>query len=220
MVHESMITPMPNGMSFEEAAALPEALLTVYLNLFKLGGLQKGQSVLVHGGSSGVGSFAISLLKANGNRVFATASSEEKIRFCRNLGADFVFSYQDNYANSIIEMGGVDLVLDMFGGEHTANSMRCLRFAGKLICIAASQGRVVNIDLAMVLKNNLQIQGSTLRNKSLQEKAELTHAAMQLYGELAMPKPTIDSVYELADYEKAFAKLMERRQMGKIVLKM
>lgn len=213
---------IPPGLDLTVAAALPEALITCWLNLVELGNMSRGQSVLIHGGSSGIGSFAIQLAKAYACKVYATVGHSSKFDFCRRLGADQVFDYsQDTFVKVIREHGGVDIVLDILAGEHLNQNISCLNSGGKLMLIAVMSGSEVQINAAAVLMKNLSIIGSTLRTKNIvQKQALIANAIKHVYPfiESQKIKPAIDLIYNIEDYEKAFERMCSRQNQGKILM--
>lgn len=222
-VYPEEILPLPKNIELTRAAALPECLLTCWLNIFKLGKLKRGQSILVHGGSSGIGSFAIQLAKAFDCTVYTTVGNEIKKDFCLSLGADKVFNYQtENYAEAIKSAGGVNLVLDILGGSHLNNNLKCLTMHGRLALIAVMSGSKAEINSASILMKNLTIVGSTLRSKSLRDKKALikqaTHNVYPLL-ETGAIRPKIDLIFDIGDFQLAFSRLKERLNLGKILIK-
>ena len=171
--------PIPSGYTLAEAAALPEVMFTVWSNLFDRGRLQAGESVLVHGGSSGIGTAAIQLARARGARVFATAGSEEKCRACETLGAERCIDYRHaDFAPVIKELTadrGVDVVLDMVGGEYVNRNLDVLGMDGRLVQIGVLGGARATINLMAVLQRRLIITGSTLRARPVAEKGDIAH---------------------------------------------
>jgi tumor protein p53-inducible protein 3 len=222
-VHEDMLLTIPDRLSFEEAAAIPEAFYTAYLNLFELGGLEAGETVLVHSGGSGVGTAAILLAKSRGSKVIATAGEERKIELCRQLGADQVFHYKtENFAERILETSnGVDLILDTIGGSHLSRNIESLAPKGRLVLIGLLGGGKGEINLSHVLTKNISILGSTLRSKSLQEKIMLTRKmkteVMPLFGSGKL-RPAVDSIFPVAGVEQAHQYMLANKNFGKIIL--
>ncbi len=177
---EGQCLPVPENLTMIEAAALPEALATVWANLFEAGGLKTGETALIHGGSSGIGSFAIQMGKLHGAKIFATAGTAEKCEVCRKLGADLVINHREqDFVAEILRATkgrGVDVVLDMVGGDYVPRNLEALAPRGRHVSIATQKGRSVSIDLRLVMQKQLVITGSTLRARPPQEKARLLRA--------------------------------------------
>lgn len=165
--------PIPKGWDFSEAASLPETVFTVWHNVFQRGDLKKGENFLVHGGSSGIGITAIQLAKAFGANVFTTAGTAEKCRACTNLGADVCINYNEEDFEEKLKQNGVDLVLDMVGGDYTSKNLRLLNPDGRLVYINGMKGGKGEFDIWEVMRKRLTITGSTLRPRSNGFKAEL-----------------------------------------------
>ncbi|TSD83380.1 NAD(P)H-quinone oxidoreductase [Mycobacterium sp. KBS0706] len=217
--------PVPKGLSAAEAAGLPETLFTVWTNVFERGRLQTGERFLVHGGSSGIGTTAIQLAKAWGAIVFATAGSAEKCRACLDLGADVAIDYREqDFATVIKEKTGgrgVDLILDMVGGDYIARNIDTLAVDGRQVSIAFLKGAKVEIDLQKVMAKRLTLTGSTLRPRSVAEKGAIA-AALQAEVwpliEAGRVKPVIHATFPLARAAEAHALMESSAHVGKIVL--
>jgi tumor protein p53-inducible protein 3 len=221
----SMLMPIPRRLSFAEAAAIPEAWFTAYLNLFHEGGLKAGERVLVHAAASGVGTAAIQLAKRAGASVVATARSAEKCGALLALGADLaVDTSRQEFLSRIEQTFGkesVDLVLDSVGGPLLAPNLRALRRGGRVVLIASMAGHSAEIDLNVVLANHLRIIGSTLRSRPLEEKAALTAAfARDVLPGLADGSllPVVDRSYPLREAAEAHRRMAANENVGKIVL--
>jgi putative PIG3 family NAD(P)H quinone oxidoreductase len=218
--------PIPSGLTLDQAASLPENVFTVWNNVFDRARLVAGETLLVHGGSSGIGLTAIQLGKCFGAAVIATAGNREKVVFCRDIGADHAIDYrtQDFVAEvaSITDGRGVDVVLDMVGGDYLERNLACLAFEGRLAQIAFLKGSRVDIDLRPLMLRRLSITGSTLRASPFARKAEIANSLREkvwpLYqrGEI---KPVIHATYPLADAAKAHALMESSAHLGKIMLK-
>jgi len=217
--------PVPAGMDMIQAAALPETFFTVWTNLFDRGQFRLGDTVLVHGGSSGIGTTAIQIAKAFGARVFTTAGSTEKCAACVELGADRAINYKtEDYAAVVLELTGglgADIILDMVGGEYVMRNISCMAVAGRHVSIAFLQGSKVTLNLLPVLQKRLILTGSPLRPRSIAEKGQI---AGELLGN-AWPmlangriKPVIDSSYPLEKAAEAHARMESSQHIGKIVL--
>ena len=220
-----MLLPIPSNFSFEEAATIPEAIYTSYLNLVVEGKLQKGETVLIHSGAGGVGSTAIQLAKSLGATVIATCGSEEKIKFCKSVGADVVVNYKEvNLENKLKEIHpeGYDLVFDTIGGEYTNLHVNLLKTNGRWILIGLLGGIEAKIDFSKFLTKNILLKSSTLRNKPLSFKVNLTNQIkkniLPLYN-TGKIRPVVDKIYPIEKAEEAHKFMEENRVKGKIVLK-
>src|SRR6185312_11372982 len=217
--------PVPRGLSMIQASALPETYFTVWTNLFQRGRLQAGESVLVHGGSSGIGLTAIQLAKARGARVMTTVGNAEKMEACRRLGADVAINYHDEDFVQVVarETGGkgVDVVLDMVGGDYIPRNIRCLALEGRLVQIAFLQGSRVDLDAMPIMLRRLTFTGSTLRARSVQQKAELAasvEANVWPILESGRCLPVIHRMFSLAEARAAHELMESSRHIGKIIL--
>jgi putative PIG3 family NAD(P)H quinone oxidoreductase len=222
-VPTAMLMPVPDHWSFVEAAAVPEVFLTAYLNLFVEAGLQAGEAALVHGGASGVGTAAIQLARAAGCRVFATAGSSEKIRVCRELGAELAVNYQEeDFAERVKAAGGVDVVLDMVGKDYLEGNLEVLNLGGRLVFIATLSGSRAEIDIRKLMAKRLMLKGSTLRARPLAEKAAMLEGFMARFwqplvgGEI---RPVIDTVLPVEEAQRAHEIMRNNENIGKIILK-
>jgi NADPH2:quinone reductase len=222
---EAQCLPVPDGFSMVEAAAVPETFFTVWTNVFDRGRLRAGESFLVHGGSSGIGTPAIQLATAFGARVFATAGSAEKCKACEDLGADRAINYRaEDFVEVINEATGgkgVDVVLDMVGGDYIPRSIKIMAVEGRHVSIAFLRGAKVELNVEPVMRKRLTLTGSTLRPRSVAEKAAI---AAQL-GEKVWPllakgeiKPVIYKTFPLAEAAAAHALMESSEHIGKIVL--
>ena len=217
--------PMPQGLSMIEAAALPETFFTVWTNVFERGGLKSGESFLVHGGTSGIGTTAIQLAKAFGASVFTTVGSAEKAAACVKLGADLAINYNDTDFVEAIKTfthgKGVDVILDMVGGDYTGRNYFAAAIEGRIVQIAFMKGPKVSVDLRPLMMKRLHHTGSTLRPRSNAEKAAIALALFKNVWpllEAGQCKPLIDSVFPLKDATKAHERMETSQHMGKIVL--
>ncbi|WP_316013516.1 NAD(P)H-quinone oxidoreductase [Roseobacter sp. HKCCA0434] len=217
--------PVPKGYSWEQAAALCETFFTVWINVFDRGALQAGETLLVHGGTSGIGTTAIQLAKARGARVVTTAGSEEKCARCRELGADLAINYHEadfvKEAKSLTEGRGVDLVLDMVGGDYIPRNIRALAEDGRLAMIAFLGGPKAEVNFAQVMVKRLTLTGSTLRPRSDLVKADIARALEAEVWPLldaGTVAPVMDSTFSLADAAKAHARMESSEHIGKIIL--
>jgi len=220
---EAHALPIPAGMSLREAACLPETCFTVWSNMVTRGGLQAGERFLVHGGTSGIGTTAIQIARALGARVFATAGSDEKARFCEELGAERGINYHDEDFVTILKAeGGADLILDMVGGAYLPRNIRALADDGRLLQIAFLQGPKVEVNFAEMMTRRLTLTGSTLRPQSDQAKARIAQAVETHVWPLITRgalRPVIDSEFALTEAAKAHWRIESPGHIGKIVLK-
>jgi tumor protein p53-inducible protein 3 len=224
-VPAGMAIRIPDRLSFEEAAAIPEAFLTAFLNLFTFGRLEGGDSVLIHAGASGVGTAAIQLARAGGARVLITAGSDEKLVRCRELGAEVAIHYKrESFRERVAEATarrGVNLILDFVGAPYWDDNLASLALDGRLACIGMLGGTRGQIDIGPILAKRLTIVGAALRRLPLPQKTALTEAFVAFAlprfesGEL---RPVVDSVYPLAQAAEAHRYMESNRNIGKIVL--
>jgi NADPH:quinone reductase len=217
--------PVPKGLTDIEAASLPETFFTVWSNVFDRGRLQAGETLLVQGGTSGIGVTAIQLAKALGATVIATAGSDAKCAACLALGADHAINYktQDFQAEALrlTDGRGVDVVLDMVAGGYVAKEVQCLAEDGRLVIIAVQGGVQSEINAGLVLRRRLTITGSTLRPRPLAFKQAIAQACLQKVWpllEAGRIKPVVHSVFAAADAAKAHALMETNQHVGKIVL--
>lgn len=217
--------PIPQNLTFNQAAALPETFFTVWSNLFDRAQLVTGETVLIHGGSGGIGTTAIQMAKAFGVKVFVTAGSDEKCRVCAELGASVTINYHENDFSQVVleatQNRGVDVILDIIGAAYFAQNMRSLAFDGRLVHIALQQGLKTELNLLPVMLKRLTITGSTLRAREDQFKANI---AKKLYHyvwpmlEEGKIKPIIHAILPLKEAYYAHELIESRAHIGKIVL--
>jgi len=214
--------PIPKGLSLIEAAALPETVFTVWANVFESGALRPGETLLVHGGASGIGTTAIQMAKAHGARVFATAGDDEKCRLCEKLGAERGINYRSEDFEAIArEAGGADVILDIVGAPYLAKNINAAKPLGRIVMIAQLQGAHAEINLALVMFKRLTLTGSTLRSRAVEEKARIAREVERHvwpWIEAGKVKPVIDSTFPLAEAEAAHARLQGGAHAGKIML--
>lgn len=223
--HDTHCLPMPQGLTMEEAAGLPETYFTVWANLFQIGGLKKDERVLVHGGASGIGTTAIQLGRAFGAAVFATAGSEAKCSACVKLGAEAAINYlRQDFVQEIraLTPHGVNVVLDIVGGPYTARNIECLVMHGRLVQIAVQQGAEATINLAKIMQKRLIMTGSTMRPRSIAEKAQIArdleaHVWPLLAG--GEVKVIVDRVFPFTQVAEAHRYLEAGAHIGKVILK-
>jgi len=224
VVPQDLLMPVPLGWTFAQAAALPEVFYTAFLNVFLEAHLDKGEWVLIHGGASGVGTAAIQLVKHAGSNVVVTASSEEKLAMCRNLGADITINYQEQDFAKVIgdsEAGGIDVALDIVGAPYLAQHLEVLNTNGRLVVIATLGGKQAELDLRALMGKRIAIKGSTLRSRPLHEKVHIKEQFMKRFWRLIEQgaiHPVIDSIYPIADVDAAHEHMRQNRNIGKIVL--
>ncbi len=219
------ILPVPKGLSMVEAAALPETFFTVWTNLFERGHLRPGESVLIHGGSSGIGTTAIQLAKAFGARIFTTAGSLDKCRACETLGADVAIEYKrEDFAEVIRQKTsgrGVDVILDMVGGDYFQRNINSLAVEGRLVNIAYQRGAQVEVNFNPVMRNRLTITGSTLRPRTVEQKGAIAAALREKVWPLierGTVRPQIFRTFPLAEAAEAHRLLESSDHIGKVVL--
>jgi putative PIG3 family NAD(P)H quinone oxidoreductase len=217
--------PLPGGFSMVEGAALPETFFTVWSNVFDRGRLQPGETFLVHGGSSGIGTTAIQLAHAFGARVFATAGSADKCAACQRLGAERAINYRAEDFAAVVQGltagKGVDVVLDMVGGDYVAKNIDCLALDGRHVSIAFLKGGAVTLDLYPVMRKRLTLTGSTLRPRSLADKAAVAaRLREQVWPKLEAGsiRPLVYQTFALAEADQAHALMESGEHIGKIVL--
>lgn len=225
LAHESHALPVPHGFNAIEAAGLPETFFTVWTNVFERGALKGGETFLVHGGSSGIGTTAIQLAKMFGARVFTTAGSPEKCAACLELGAEAAFNYhtQDFVAEvkALTENRGVDVLLDMVGGDYIPRNIELMARDGRIVSIAFLNGSVAKVNFMPIMLKRLTLTGSTLRPRSITEKAGIADALREKVWPLlntGRVKPLIDATFPLADAAKAHTLMEKSTHIGKIIL--
>ena len=221
----AQVLPVPNGLTMIQAASLPETFFTVWSNVYDRARLAPGESFLVQGGSSGIGVTAIQMAAATGNRVFATAGSDEKVAACVRLGAEKAFNYKtQDWAAELWKLTGkkgVNVVLDMVGGDYVQKNLRSLASDGRMSQIAFLQSSVVEIDMRLIMMKRLVVTGSTLRASPSSRKVALAQALREkvwpLFGEGKL-KVVIAQTYPLAEAAKAHALMESGTLIGKIAL--
>lgn len=225
IAHEGSALPVPRGVSLVDAAALPEAHFTVWTNVVDRGRLKAGETLLVHGGSSGIGTAAIPLFAARGHKVFTTAGSKDKCAACVELGAARAINYRDEDFVEVVRAEtnnmGVDVILDMVGGDYILKNIGLLKTEGRLVNIAFQQGSTATLNLLMLMLKRLTVTGSTLRPRSHAEKAEIGRSVEREVWpliEAGRVKPVVDSVFPLTQVREAQAKMAGSSHIGKILL--
>jgi len=226
LADEALCLPIPDGFSFEEAAAIPETFFTVWNNIFNLGQHREGCHVLVHGGSSGIGTTAIQMVKAMGGHMIVTAGSDEKCQACLALGADHAINYkEEDFAEAVLKLThgkGVDIVLDMVGGDYVMRNIQCMAPYGRHVNIAFLRGAKAEIKLPDIMQKRVQLTGSFLRSRPVEEKAAIaenlrTHIFPHLDSGAIRPK--IYEIFDLKDAAKAHRLIESSAHIGKIVLR-
>ncbi|MBB6091369.1 NADPH2:quinone reductase [Povalibacter uvarum] len=225
-VNVGQVLPIPGSLDFIEAASLPETYFTVWSNLYEFGRLQRGETLLVHGGSSGIGISAIQLAKALGSTVFTTVGTDDKASFCEQLGATRAINYktQDFVAEiaALTANKGVNVVLDMVGGSYVARNLQVLATEGRLVMIATQGGAKGEIDVLRIMQQRLVVTGSTLRTRAVEFKREMKQRLLQHVWPLIADgtlRPVVDKVFDLADAPAAHAHMESSTHKGKIILK-
>jgi NADPH2:quinone reductase len=224
-VPEGQCLPVPGNLTFSEAASLPETFFTVWTNVFDRGKLQAGESLLVHGGSSGIGVAAIQMATVMGSTVYVTAGSDEKCKFCEDLGAAKAINYNmEDFTTVIAQLTnnkGVNVILDMIGGNYTPGNIQSLAEEGRLVMINTMKGKDVQVDLGQVMRKRLIITGSMLRSREISFKAAIAQNLERYIWPLLASgkiKPVIHSVFPAAKAAEAHQLMENGEHMGKIVL--
>ena len=217
--------PVPEGFDMTQAAALPETFFTVWTNVFQRGRLQAGERFLVHGGSSGIGTTAIQIAAARGARVFATAGTVDKCAACERLGAERAINYRDEDFVAVVKQAtggeGVDVILDMVGGDYIQRNIKALRTEGRIVYIAFLGGSKAEIDFLPLMLKRATLTGSTLRPRSVEQKSAIAdelRAEVWPLLDAGRIAPVIDSTFALADAAGAHARMDGGEHIGKIVL--
>lgn len=225
VAHESHALAPPASLALKDAAAIPETFFTVWHNMFERGGLKAGESVLVHGGSSGIGTTAIQFAKAFGATVFVTAGSDDKCRACVALGADRAINYRTEDFVAVVKAAtgkaGVNLIIDMVGGDYIERNYEAAAVDGRIVQIAIQAGGRASVDFRRLMLKRLTHTGSTLRSRSVADKAAIARAvaanAMPLVAS-GKVRPVIDSTFPLAEAAAAHARMETSHHIGKILL--
>ncbi|HEV3371667.1 MAG TPA: NAD(P)H-quinone oxidoreductase [Xanthobacteraceae bacterium] len=224
-VHESHALPVPPSRSLIEAAAIPETVFTVWHNVFERGALKAGETLLVHGGSSGIGTIAIQLAKAKGAHVITTAGTTEKCQACRDLGADIAINYKDEdfvaATKAATRRRGADVILDMVGGDYIERNYEAAAVEGRVVQIAFAGSPKATVDFRRIMLKRLTHTGSTLRARAVEDKGAIARAVEQHVLPLIAAdrvKPIIDSTFPLEQAALAHARMESSAHIGKIVL--
>ena len=221
-----MLMSIPDSWSFEQAAAIPEVFYTAYVNLFMEANLQPGETALIHGGASGVGTAGIQMAHQVGCRVIVTAGTDQKTAQCRELGADLAINYKkEDFAEETLAFTageGVDVILDIVGAAYLNRNLQVLKLRGRLVFISLLGGAKTELNIGVLLRNRLRLIGSVLRSRSLAEKIEIKERFLaQFWPQLldGTIQPIIDSVYPIEEVNEAHRHMSENRNIGKIILK-
>jgi NADPH2:quinone reductase len=215
--------PAPKNLGLVAAAGMPETIFTVWFNLFEQAHVKSGDKILVHGGASGIGTTAIQMARAFGCEVIVTCGTEEKAAACLKLGAAQAIVYKtQDFAQVVQDMGGVDVVLDMVGGDYVPRNLKCLKKFGRHVSIAMQNGREATIDIFQIMSKQLIVTGSTLRPQPLEVKANLARAIKKNVWPLIDKKkisPVIDRIFPLSEAQAAHDYLEAGNHFGKVILK-
>jgi putative PIG3 family NAD(P)H quinone oxidoreductase len=225
LIDYRMAMPIPTGWDFVKAVAVPEVFFTANETLFTLGGLQGGETVLIHAGASGVGTAGIQMARHAGARVFVTAGSAEKIARTVELGAEAGINYKEEdfaaWIQELTNQAGVDLIQDFIGAGYLQRNLECLRIAGRLVLVGLMSGDKVEVDLGLIMRKRLRVIGSVMRSQPLENKIAIT----QRFRERWLPplesgtiRPIIDTTFPLAEGAVAHRYMEENRNTGKIIL--
>lgn len=218
------LLPVPTGLSLQAAGALPETVLTVYANLMEHGALKAGETILVHGANSGIGSMTVQMGKAFGAKVIATARGADKCAFAAGLGADLVIDTEPgDFVGPVKDFGGADVVLDIIAGDFAPKNLLCLNTKGRIVQVGTSRTAEVQIDLRRIMQKQAILTGSMLRPRSPDEKARLTQAVRERVWPLVEAgriKAVIDRVFDFSDVAAAQAYMDSGTHKGKVILKL
>lgn len=222
-VDQGSLFKIPDGMSFNEAGALPEVMMTVWANVFDRCQFQAGEDALIHGGTSGIGTMAIQMLKhAGANNIVITAGSADKCDYATKLGATHTINYREQDFESIVkEAGGVDVILDMVGGDYVQKNISVANIGGRIVNIAYMQGANVQVNLMPLMLKRLILTGTTLRARPVAEKQRIRDAVLADFWPAVVAgaiRPVIDTVYKFEDAEAAQAHMAKGGHIGKILL--
>lgn len=222
-VDKGSLLPIPEGLSFEEAAALPEVMLTVWANIFVRCGLKAGETLLVHGGTSGIGTMAIQMARhAGAGKIIVTAGSDEKCAAAKALGADLAINYRTTDFEEVVRSeGGADVILDMVGGDYVQKNISAAKLNGRICNIAYMNGPMVELNLLPIMLKRLILTGTTLRARAIDEKSKLRKSVEAQFWPAVIDgtiKPVIDTVYSFDQADQAQAHLARGGHVGKILL--
>jgi len=225
-VDAGLVLPVPDAVDLVEAAGLPEVAATVWSNVFGIGRLSAGESLLVHGGSSGIGTMAIQLGRAFGADVIATAGSDDKAAFCREVGAQAAVNYRDQdfveAVSAFTDGRGVDVVLDIVGGSYIARDLEALAVGGRILSIAVRDREPASVDMGLLMRKRASVHGTTLRARPLPERVAIIAAVRENVWPLLAEgsvRPIIDSVFDIEDAAAAHRRMESSAHRGKILLR-
>ncbi|MEM7327973.1 MAG: NAD(P)H-quinone oxidoreductase [Pseudomonadota bacterium] len=223
IVDQGSLFKIPDGMTFDEAGALPEVMMTVWANVFDRCQFKAGESALIHGGTSGIGTMAIQMLKHVGAaNIMITAGSAEKCQFAEQLGADRAINYRDEDFEAIArDAGGADVILDMVGGDYVQKNISIAKIGGRIVNIAYMQGAQVNVNLMPLMLKRLILTGTTLRARPNEDKQRIRDAILADFWPAVLSgtiKPVIDTTYQFDEAEAAQAHMAKGGHIGKILL--
>ncbi len=222
-VDQGSLFKIPDGMSFEEAGALPEVMMTVWANIFDRCQFKAGETLLIHGGTSGIGTMAIQMAKhAGAGKVMITAGSAEKCAYAAGLGADVAINYRaEDFEAVVKEQGGADVILDMVGGDYVQKNISIAKVGGRIVNIAYMQGHKVDLNLMPLMLKRLVLTGTTLRARPNDDKQRIRDAILSDFWPAVLSgdiKPVIDTVYPFEEAEAAQAHMTKGGHIGKILL--
>lgn len=220
-VDERLCLPIPEGLSFVEAASLPEVIFTVWFNLFQQANLKSGEKLLIHGGTSGVGVMGLQIAKALGIKTFATAGSSKKIEFLKNIGVSKAINYKDEDFYEVLKDEKLDVILDMVGGDYTNKNLKLLQPKGRLVNINAMKSAEVTIDLWQVISKNISLTGSLLKPQPIDVKAKIAQEIKVEVWPLFTSeeiKPVIYKKFPLSKANEAHELMESSNHIGKIIL--
>lgn len=223
VVDQGSLFKVPDGMSFEEAGALPEVMMTVWANIFDRCQFKAGESLLIHGGTSGIGTMAIQMAKhAGAKNIMITAGSDEKCAYAQSLGADIAINYRDQDFEEVVrEAGGADVILDMVGGDYVQKNISAAKIGGRIVNIAYMQGPQVQLNLMPLMLKRLVLTGTTLRARPNADKQRIRDAILADFWPAVLSgaiKPIIDTTYPFDQAEAAHAHMTKGGHIGKILL--
>ncbi len=223
LVDQGSLFKIPDGITFDEAGALPEVMMTVWANIFDRCQFKAGETLLVHGGTSGIGTMAIQMAKhAGAGKIIITAGSDEKCAYARKLGADLVINYKtQDFETEVREAGGADVILDMVGAEYVQKNISAAKVGGRIVNIAYMQGAKVELNLMPLMLKRLSLNGTTLRARPNEDKKRIRDAILADFWPAVVSgqiKPVIDTVYPFEQAEDAQAHMTKGGHIGKILL--
>jgi len=221
-----MLMPVPEGLSYEQGAAIPEVFLTAFVNIFMEADFQEGETVLLHGGGSGVGTAAIQLVREAGGRMIVTAGKQAKIDKCQELGAHLVINYREEdfvqRVQGYTDGAGVDIIIDMVGADYLERNLGLLKLKGRLVYIATLSGSRAEVDLRLLMGRRLRMIGSVLRSRAAEEKVDITQRFVARFWPLlanGAMRPVIDKVFSIQQADEAQQYVRDYRNIGKVILK-